>query len=101
MQKELFYVAASRGREQVLVITSDKERLRESVGNSMARLSASELVRKCGASLYQGMRRGRAMACKLAMLAAAQASISEFPMVPHDSLNKDKVVRKHEHDISR
>ena len=32
MQKELFYVAASRGRESVQVITSDKETLRESVG---------------------------------------------------------------------
>jgi ATP-dependent exoDNAse (exonuclease V) alpha subunit len=29
MQKELFYVAASRGRERVLVVTSDKENLRE------------------------------------------------------------------------
>ncbi len=46
MQKELFYVAASRGKEQVLVVTSDKERLRESIAQSTARPSASELVRK-------------------------------------------------------
>ena len=44
MQKELFYVAASRGRESVVVITSDKERLRETVARSTARQSASELA---------------------------------------------------------
>lgn len=46
MKKELFYVAASRGRERVTVITSDKELLRESVARSGERQSASELVRK-------------------------------------------------------
>ena len=45
MPKELFYVAASRGRQSVTVITSDKERLRETVARSMARTSASELMR--------------------------------------------------------
>ena len=48
MKKELFYVAASRGRESVTVVTSDKELLRESVGRSGERQSASELVRKTG-----------------------------------------------------
>jgi conjugative relaxase-like TrwC/TraI family protein len=57
MQKELFYVAASRGRERVLVITSDKERLRETVAQSTARKSASELVRKQQNGLHQGMNR--------------------------------------------
>jgi ATP-dependent exoDNAse (exonuclease V) alpha subunit len=46
MQKELFYVAASRGRESVTVVTSDRELLRESVTRSGARQSASELARK-------------------------------------------------------
>ena len=46
MRKELFYVAASRGRESITIVTSDKEFLRESVGRSSARQSASELVRK-------------------------------------------------------
>ncbi len=45
MQKELFYVAASRGRKSILVVTSDKELLSESVGRSSARRSASELAR--------------------------------------------------------
>jgi conjugative relaxase-like TrwC/TraI family protein len=94
MQKELFYVAASRGKSEVSVVTSDKERLRESVASSTARLSASELIRKCSAQLQQGIRRGRAMACNLAMLAARQKS--DF-----DRVKQRKVERKNEHSISR
>jgi hypothetical protein len=58
MQKELFYVAASRGRKSVSVITSNKEQLRKSVSVSTARLSASELARKSRPGLSQGMWRG-------------------------------------------
>lgn len=54
MQKELFYVAASRGRKSVLVVTSDKELLRETVGWSSARQSASDLSRKGRPGLLQG-----------------------------------------------
>jgi len=46
MRKELFYVAASRGRESVTVVTSDKGLLRESVAHSDGRLSACELSQK-------------------------------------------------------
>ena len=46
MRKELFYVAASRGRENITVVTSDRNLLRESVAHSVARQSASELSRK-------------------------------------------------------
>ena len=46
MKKELFYVAASRGRSEIAIVTSDRELLRESVGVSTARQSAMELVRK-------------------------------------------------------
>jgi ATP-dependent exoDNAse (exonuclease V) alpha subunit len=46
MRKELFYVAASRGRESIAVVTSDRDLLRESVARSTARQSASELSRK-------------------------------------------------------
>jgi UvrD-like helicase C-terminal domain len=46
MSKELFYVAATRGRESLTVITSDKEQLRETIGISGERLSATELVHK-------------------------------------------------------
>jgi hypothetical protein len=55
MSRELFYVAASRGREQLTVITSDKARLEESVGRSGARLSASELVRTMHARVTDGL----------------------------------------------
>jgi ATP-dependent exoDNAse (exonuclease V) alpha subunit len=44
MKQELFYVAASRGREGIAIVTSDVERLGESLGVSMARPSAIELV---------------------------------------------------------
>jgi conjugative relaxase-like TrwC/TraI family protein len=66
MQKELFYVAASRGRESVQVITSDKAMLRDGIGCSTARQSASELARKVRPGLQQGMNRGFAAACNLA-----------------------------------
>jgi len=46
MRKELFYVAASRGRESITVVTSDKDLLRESVARSDVRQSASEMARK-------------------------------------------------------
>src|SRR5580658_1059473 len=46
MRKELFYVAASRGRDSIAVVTSDKELLRETMAQSVARQSASELSRK-------------------------------------------------------
>jgi hypothetical protein len=55
MSRELFYVAASRGREHLTVITSDRARLEESVGQSGARLSASELLRTMHAKLADGL----------------------------------------------
>src|SRR5207253_6044423 len=70
MRKELFYVAVSRGREKVVVITSDKELLRESVARSTARQSASELARRVRPGLLQGAHRGLAAARKLATRAA-------------------------------
>jgi len=46
MKQEQFYVAASRGREGITVITSDVDRLRESLGISSTRPSATELTRE-------------------------------------------------------
>ena len=46
MRKELFYVAASRGRESITVVTSDKELLRQTIACSDIRESASDLARK-------------------------------------------------------
>jgi UvrD-like helicase C-terminal domain len=56
MSRELFYVAASRGREHLTVITSDKARLEEAVGRSGARLSVSELVRTMNTRLADGLK---------------------------------------------
>jgi hypothetical protein len=59
MRKELFYVSASRGRQNIVVITSDKERLRESVAKSAARKSVSELARNQRLTTYPFSSRAR------------------------------------------
>jgi hypothetical protein len=101
MQKELFYVAASRGRERVLVFTSDKENLRESVARSTARQSATELARRIGIGLQQGMRRGRDLARKLLDIAARQVPMFERSPGPQHFIERNKVKRRNEHSISR
>jgi conjugative relaxase-like TrwC/TraI family protein len=45
MKQELFYVGASRGRQEIVVVTSDRGQLRELLGISTARPSATELAR--------------------------------------------------------
>lgn len=70
MQKELFYVAASRGRESITVVTSDKQRLQQTVAKSMARKSASELAREARPGLHRGTHRGLAAARDLVRRAA-------------------------------
>ena len=46
MKQELFYVGASRGRQEIVVVTSDREQLRNMLGVSTARPSATELARE-------------------------------------------------------
>ena len=46
MAQDLFYVATTRGRESLTIITSDKEQLRETIGISGERQSATELERR-------------------------------------------------------
>src|ERR1022692_996849 len=98
MQKELFYVAASRGREIVDVITSDKERLRDTVARSTARKSASELARRAQPGLQRGPLRGLAAAMVL-MRRAAQL----VRAVPNRILRQEpgKERMRHEHGLSR
>lgn len=79
MKKELFYVAASRGRESVTVVTSDKVLLEQSIGRSGERQSASELVRRMASGeelsrpgLHIGEYRGLAAARELALYQAQQ-----------------------------
>ena len=101
MRKELFYVAASRGRRSVQVVTSDKELLRESVARSTARQSASELARKARPGLHQGSYRGAAAAREL----SAHVARHEAP-APQQTLNPSVVPqirreRTHEHSFGR
>lgn len=70
MQRELFYVAASRGRQAVTVITSDQVRLRDTVAQSAARTSASELLRGKGTILRRGTCRGLTIAREMVRRAA-------------------------------
>jgi len=100
MRKELFYVAASRGREQISVITSDKQRLRETIAQAAARKSASELARQQRHGLHQAMSRGRALARKLLNIASPkQESILEVQ--PKQLMNRNGVERNKDQSLSR
>jgi len=59
MKQEQFYVAASRGRDGITVITSNVDQLRESLGISSARSSATELARE-QAHIHPGQEHGLA-----------------------------------------
>lgn len=94
MKKELFYVAASRGRESVTVVTSDRELLRESVARSGARQSASELARKVQRQTFQQRElRGLSAARRLARDLAIQSERLEQRVVATRELNHE-VTRK-------
>jgi conjugative relaxase-like TrwC/TraI family protein len=81
MSRELFYVAASRGREQVTVVTTDKALLQDAIARSGARPSVSELVRKVHVSPDHGERldvsRGLERGISVAALAQAQPTEHE------------------------
>jgi conjugative relaxase-like TrwC/TraI family protein len=97
MRKELFYVAASRGRESITVITSDKEALHRSVGRSTARQSATELARRAAGRLERGIRRGLNAARDLARWARQHT-----PPKPQSIWARDvRQERSHEHGLSR
>ena len=98
MRKELFYVAASRGRQSVQVITSDKESLRESVARSSARKSASELARKAGTVLMRSAHRGIMAARQLAM----RFSTSQTESVPAEIYQQEiRREQRRERDFGR
>ena len=93
MRRELFYVAASRGRESLTVLTSDRDQLRESIAQSSARQSASELARKAAlpvslqqeperAGLHAGLARGLRAARELARHYAQDWSERIAPYLP-------------------
>ena len=117
MKRELFYVAASRGRESVTVVTTDRELLCESVARSGARQSASELARKVQRrpAIQRGEQRGLSAACRLARNAAVQHEPVEPTIVPahrefhgvaHAGLVREyqearRLEQGHGHDIGR
>ena len=102
MQKELFYVAASRGRHIVTVITSDKERLQQTVGRSMARTSATELLRGRAACSRHRAQRGMEMAREMVRRSAALLSSSTKQMVQQEVLRlRQRKERRHERDLGR
>jgi ATP-dependent exoDNAse (exonuclease V) alpha subunit len=92
MHKELFYVAASRGRENVTVITRDKERLRDAVARTTARKSVTELER--------GSRRGMSMAREL-VRKAAELLVSIPGKLLHQSVAEPRKERRHERGFGR
>jgi conjugative relaxase-like TrwC/TraI family protein len=102
MQKELFYVAASRGRHSVTVITSDKERLQQTVGRSMARTSATELLRGKGTCLRQGTPRGMEMAREMVRRAAALLSSAAKQIIPQEVVRtRSRKERRRERGLGR
>jgi ATP-dependent exoDNAse (exonuclease V) alpha subunit len=102
MQKELFYVAASRGRQSVTVITSDKERLQETVARSMARTSASELLRGKLTFSHRGAHRGLAMAREMVGRAAELVqSVSKLIVHQEVILSRPRKERTRERGLGR
>ncbi len=102
MRKELFYVAASRGRKSVLVFTGDKQLLRESVARSAARQSASELARKTKPGCGRGVQRGLAAAHQMVKRAALYMSLIMRRELHLEHLEKQPgMERDHDHGISR
>ena len=96
MQKELFYVAASRGRQSVIVITSDKDRLRETVAHSTARKSAAELARRARPGLLAGVQRG--LAAARALVRRAAQFVASFPK---RVWQEPRIEKTHERGLSR
>ena len=102
MQKELFYVAASRGRHSVSVITTDKERLQQTVGRSMARTSATELLRGKEACLRQGTPRGMEMAREMVRRAAALLSSAVKQIIQQEVVRpRGRKERRRERGLGR
>jgi conjugative relaxase-like TrwC/TraI family protein len=100
MQKELFYVAASRGRQSVTVITSDKERLKKTIARTMARKSASELVRSNHPVLRLGTHRGLTMARQLVRRAAEMLASIPRRLVQR-AMSEPRKERQRGHSVGR
>jgi conjugative relaxase-like TrwC/TraI family protein len=101
MQKELFYVAASRGRHSVTVMTSEKERLQQTVGQSTGRTSATELLRD-RSRCRRGAPRGMKMALELVRRAAALLGSVSKQIAQQELLRlRQRKERRREHSLGR
>lgn len=107
MKQELFYVAASRGREAIEVITSDQERLRDSVTRSGVRQSATELARKWAQEreprpgMHQGAHRGREAAVELAHHNTGQMESHDTATTQQKSVDQEQVVGAQEQSLKQ
>jgi hypothetical protein len=111
MKRDLFYVAASRGRESVTVVTSAKELLRECVARSGERQSAMELARKSAAqekSAAPSIQRGPALARQIALQTVMRdRELPVKPQIPeqeirHEQIERGRRLRRgHEYGIGR
>ena len=91
MSRELFYVAASRGRQRVTVVTSDPDALRQSVGRSSARQSATELARKAVGRMDRGIRRGlRGGTCEMIRPARLRPQIGANRSIVQTPATRDR-----------
>jgi conjugative relaxase-like TrwC/TraI family protein len=99
MPKELFYVAASRGRQSVTVITSHKGQLQATVARSMARTSASELVRGKWAHSHHSAHRGLAAARD--MVRRAARLLTSVSKRVQQAVIQSRRERTHEYGITR
>ena len=104
MSQELFYVAATRGRESLTVITSDQMQLQESIGISSERQSATELARQAtpGSAHHQmpGWQAEPDWLWRQAVLARTEEQ-SPGPLAPQHDITMTPPVkeRKQEHKI--
>lgn len=80
VNKRGFYVDVSRGRGSVTIYTDDKRALREAIGRSDPRLSATELARKPKPQLWRRMREAMAR-MQVAAMVAAKRQLHEFSNV--------------------
>jgi conjugative relaxase-like TrwC/TraI family protein len=97
MSRELFYVAASRGRQRVSVVTTDVGALRESVGRTATRQSATELARKAFLRMDRGIWRGFTAACHLIRHVQLRSEPDREQAVSQIAPQR----QRHEHGIGR
>src|SRR5215467_8573010 len=86
MHRELFQVAATRGREHIQIVTANKEALKKSIGISDERQSVTELV-----SRVRPVDTSRNSHRNLALIAARQeALLTPAHMLPNELENHNR-----------